>query len=52
MAYTLRDIMSKLTQYDEIMLLELLNISAEELVERFIDKIEERFEILERELND
>jgi hypothetical protein len=48
----LRDIMSKLTQYDEIMLLELLNISAEELVERFIDKIEERFEILERELND
>jgi hypothetical protein len=44
--------MSKLTQYDEIMLLELLNISAEELVERFIDKIEERFEILERELND
>jgi hypothetical protein len=44
--------MSKLTQFDEITVLEILDISAEELVERFIDKIEERYEELEKELND
>jgi hypothetical protein len=52
MAYTLRDIISKLSQYDELMLLEMLNISAEELLERFIDKVEDRFELLEKELHD
>jgi hypothetical protein len=34
------------------MLLEMLNISAEELLERFIDKVEDRFELLEKELHD
>ncbi len=52
MPLTLRDVMSKLTQFDEITVLEILDISAEELVERFIDKIEERYEELEKELND
>jgi hypothetical protein len=30
----------------------MLNISAEELLERFIDKVEDRFELLEKELHD
>jgi hypothetical protein len=41
--------MSKL---DEITLLEVLNISSEELVERFADKIEDKFDELEIDLDD
>jgi len=52
MAYTLRDIIDKLKQYDEVMLLELLDISSEELLERFIDKVENNFEQLEELIND
>jgi hypothetical protein len=52
MAYTLRDIIDKLKQYDEVMLLELLDISSEELLERFIDKVENNFEQLEDLIND
>jgi hypothetical protein len=52
MPLTLTDVMSRLKQLDEITLLEVLNITAEDLVERFTDKIEENYEELERELND
>lgn len=52
MAYTLRDIIEKLKQFDEITLLELLDISSEELLERFIDKVELNFEQLEDLIND
>ena len=52
MAYTLRDIIDKLEQFDEVMLLELLDISSEELLERFIDKVENNFEQLEDLIND
>jgi hypothetical protein len=52
MAYTLRDIIDKLKQFDEITLLELLDISSEELLERFIDKVENNFEQLEDLIND
>lgn len=52
MAYTLRDIIDKLKQFDEITLLELLDISSEELLERFIDKVELNFEQLEELIND
>lgn len=52
MPLTLTDVMSRLKQLDEITLLEVLDISAEELVERFIDKIEENYDNLEKELND
>jgi hypothetical protein len=52
MAYTLRDIIDKLKQFDEVMLLELLDISSEELLERFIDKVENNFEQLEELIND
>ena len=52
MPLTLTDVMSRLKQLDEITLLEVLNITAEDLGERFTDKIEENYEELERELND
>jgi len=37
---------------DEITLLEVLDITSEELIERFADKIEDRFEDLERDLDE
>lgn len=52
MPLTLTDVMSKIKQLDEITVLEVLEITSEELVERFVDKIEERYEDLERELHD
>jgi hypothetical protein len=52
MAYTLRDVNDKIKQFDEITLLELLDISSEELLERFIDKVENNFEQLEDLIND
>lgn len=39
-----------LVKVDEITLLELLDITSEELVERFPDKIEERHEYIQKEL--
>jgi hypothetical protein len=49
----LNEIMELLAErYDEITLLELLDISSEELVERFSDKIEQRYEKLQQELDD
>lgn len=52
MPLTLRDLMSKLKQLDEITLLEVLDITSEEIIERFIDKVEQRYDFLEKELND
>jgi hypothetical protein len=52
MPLTLTDVMSRLKQLDEITLLEVLDITAEDIVERFIDKIEENYDNLEKELND
>lgn len=49
MSLTLRDVCDKLLEVDEISLLERLDISSEELVERFLDKIEDRYEEFERE---
>ena len=39
-------------EYDEISLLEILDISAEDLVEAFVEKIEQRFDKLVRELGE
>jgi hypothetical protein len=50
MALTLRDILTRLTQLDEITLLEILQITSEDIVERFIDVIEEHADRLEKEL--
>ena len=52
MPLTLRDVMSKLTTLDEITLLEVLEITSEELVERFIDKVQNKYDQLEKELDD
>jgi hypothetical protein len=51
MALTLRDILERLAQLDEVTLLELLEIRSEDLVERFIDVIEEHADRLEKELD-
>jgi hypothetical protein len=50
MSLTLREIQERLMQLDEISLLEILNITSEDLVERFADKIEDRADNLEEEL--
>lgn len=39
MAFTIEDLKDKLKQFDEVSLLEILNISSEDLVERFEDVI-------------
>lgn len=52
MSLTLRDIMERLGRLDEITLLEVLDITSEELIERFADKIEDRFDELERDLDE
>ena len=53
MSLVLSEIMELLAErYDEVTLLELLDINSEELVERFSDKIEQRYEKLQQELDD
>lgn len=46
MSLTLTDLQEKLKGIDEISLMEILDISSEDIVMRFIDKIEENFENL------
>ena len=48
---TFAELSEQLKQLDELTLLEVLDISAEDIVERFADKIEERFENLEYQLS-
>jgi|TARA_Y100000004_G_C8895516_1_gene403959 hypothetical protein len=52
MALTIHDICDRLKNLDEISLLEVLDISSEEIVDRFNDKIEEKADELEEELRD
>ncbi len=44
--------MERMAKLDEITLLEVLNISSEEIIERFADKIEDKFEELEIDLDE
>jgi hypothetical protein len=44
--------MARLERLDEITLLEVLEISSEDIVERFADKIELKFDELELDLDD
>lgn len=45
MEYTFEELLSKLAQlYDEVSLLELLNVNSNDIVDAFRDKIEERYE--------
>jgi hypothetical protein len=46
---TLDDLCEKLKQIDEISLMEVLEINSDELVERFVDKIEDRIEELQQD---
>ena len=52
MPLTLNEIYDKLKNIDEITLLEILNISSEDLVDRFKDEIDEQADRLEKELQD
>lgn len=49
---TLTEVTDFLKHLDEITLLEVLNISSEEIVERFSDVIEDQYEWLAKELED
>jgi|DEB0MinimDraft_6_1074348.scaffolds.fasta_scaffold204779_2 hypothetical protein len=49
---TLVDLMEKLKRVEEVTLMELLEITSEDLVNRFVDKIENNFDALETELDD
>jgi hypothetical protein len=46
-ALTLREILERLKSLDEVELCDILGISSEDIVERFIDLIEEKIETLE-----
>ena len=50
MTLTFVDICDRLSNLDEVTLLEVLDISSEELVVRFQDKVEEKADQLEEDL--
>ena len=52
MSLTLQEIAEKLKRYDEILLLELLEISADDIVDRFMDIIEDKADFLENNLEE
>lgn len=53
MPLTLCELKEKLAEnYDETLLLELLEINSSDLVERFLDRIENRYEQLATEFDD
>jgi hypothetical protein len=52
MSMTLVELKNKLKRLDETILCEILNITSEELVDRFEDLIEEHFDELEEDLDD
>jgi len=45
--FTLEDLKENLKRLDEVMILELLELTSEDIVERFADLIEDRFNTLE-----
>jgi hypothetical protein len=49
---TQREVKEVLCQYDELSLLEILDISSEELLDRFEDRIDAQYEELAEELGD
>ena len=52
MIYTLDELIEKLKTLDEVTLLEVLDISSEEIVERFSDYVEDRQDILSTKVED
>ena len=52
MTLTLQEIKEKLAEeYDEITLLEVLNINSFDLVDAFFDRIEDRYEFFNKQLS-
>lgn len=49
---TITDIIKELKQIDEISLLEILDISSEDILEKFKDLIEERLEYFQQDLEE
>ena len=49
---TLTDLQERLKKIDEISLLEILEISSEDLVDRFVDLIENKYDILKEEFEE
>ena len=49
---TLKDVADRLKKQDEISVMEILELTSEDLVERFMDRVEERFEELQDDLCD
>ena len=49
---TLQEVKERLCQYDELTLLEILDVSSEELVDRFEDIVEAQYDTLVEELDD
>lgn len=52
MSLTIYELQDRLKEVDELSLLEILGIDSEELVDKFIDKIEEKFDKLAKEYED
>ena len=51
MALTLREVLERLKSLDEVELCDILSITSEDLVERFIDVIEDKMDTLEIEVD-
>ena len=49
---TLADMILHLKRIDEISLLEILEISSEDLVNRFVDKIENKYDLLKEDFEE
>lgn len=47
---TLSDVLDRLKKIDEVSLLEVLDIDSNDIVDRFVDRVEERFDELQEEL--
>ena len=52
MSLTIYELQDRLKEVDELSLLEILGIGSDEIVEKFIDKIEEKFDKLSKEYED
>ncbi len=50
MNLTLTELKEKLMQFDELDLIELLGLTSEDILERFEDIVEDKFEILQKEI--
>ena len=52
MSLLLDELLEKLKELDEVLLLETLGINSEMLLDRFLDLVEEKRDFLEEEFND